>query len=330
MSFGRNGFHPTHHPNSSPRTTSEPQALPNPPPQPKLTVPQGPSTPQSSHHLTNRGSGSEASGPVRSSYVSQVADLTESDVVGIVSKLSLTSRPRGCFILSTLRTVSCALLMSIAATSGAIAESGQERPSYSDFLGDSTAAGTDDLSAELAALKDEPLGAMNPVSPLQQSIQTDLPINPPVSPSSGTGVAIARRISNVSAGRKSEVWCNVEPSSWSGSGSSGSSAYLYGQAGKAILAYPFRSSGQTNGAYSGAEAKASHNGTQGTQQYQAWGRLEWKISLEGFPFGSYLVYFWNPIFRTQGATVSRSGRFFSSRHLHGQREICDLFVHRIE
>ena len=195
--------------------------------------------------------------------------------------------------------------MSIAATSGAIAESGQERPSYSDFLGDSTAAGTDDLSAELAALKDEPLGAMNPVSPLQQSIQTDLPINPPVSPSSGTGVAIARRISNVSAGRKSEVWCNVEPSSWSGSGSSGSSAYLYGQAGKAIL--PILSALRTN--KRGLLGRRGEGVSQWNTRDAAISNLgpvaEWKISLEGFPFGSYLVYFWDPIFGTQGATVSR-------------------------
>lgn len=139
--------------------------------------------------------------------------------------------------------------------------------------------------------------------PLPESVAPSLPSGLEPSPSTGTGVSSARRVPMTSS--RTKKYCKVGPSVWSGSGASGSSTALYGQAGKALVGYPYRATGQTLGMYSGAESKASRPGVQGTQQYQAWGRFEWKTTLTGFPYGSYLYYFWNPIFRSQGATASR-------------------------
>jgi hypothetical protein len=53
---------------------------------------------------------------------------------------------------------------------------------------------------------------------------------------------------------------------------------MYGQAGKSINRYPYRSAGQTSGLYQATETQAAANGLGTTPQtYTAYGRSEYQV-----------------------------------------------------
>lgn len=214
-----------------------------------------------------------------------------------------------------LRTLGGSLLLAVTlvgvgSVPQASSQSDKSTPPFADYQGDpsSNAQPVDgpdtqlsDVVGELDSLSMSGGGSLLAAAPDAGAVIESIPAS--TSPSSGTGKVTAW---NHGSGANNNVWCRVKPQSLSSSGSSGSGTFMYGQAGKSINGYPYRSAGQASGLYQATETQAAANGLGITPQtYTAYGRSEYQVELDNFPYGSYVRSYINPIFRSQGTTISR-------------------------